>query len=145
MPGAKLEQGNFLFVYNDGVRNWYGLSGVTGASSGIISSSTTVTVLQALKIDSKIDDGFPATGNVVAWRAGFSISDRLIAWATAPSVTSRLAWFNRDGKEIGTVDVKGSPTWYRSRRMAERSPPAWASPAARTCGSMTWFMAEKPV
>jgi hypothetical protein len=66
MPGAKLEQGNFLYVYNDGVRNWYGLSGVAGVSSGIISSWTTVTVLQALKIDSKIDDGFPATGNVVA-------------------------------------------------------------------------------
>lgn len=43
------------------------------------------------------------------WRAGFSVSDRLIAWTTAPSITSRLAWFNRDGKDIGTVDVKGSP------------------------------------
>jgi len=43
------------------------------------------------------------------WHAGFSVSDRLIAWATAPSMTTRLAWFNRDGKEIGTVDVKGSP------------------------------------
>ena len=43
------------------------------------------------------------------WHAGFSVSDRLIAWATAPSITSRLAWFNRDGKEIGTVDTKGSP------------------------------------
>ncbi len=43
------------------------------------------------------------------WHAGFSVSDRLIAWATAPSMTSRLAWYNRDGKEIGTVNVKGSP------------------------------------
>ncbi len=43
------------------------------------------------------------------WHAGFSVSDRLIVWATAPSMTSRLAWFNRDGKEIGTVNVKGSP------------------------------------
>jgi len=43
------------------------------------------------------------------WHAGFTVSDRLIAWASAPSMTSRLAWFNRDGKETGTVDVKGSP------------------------------------
>jgi len=43
------------------------------------------------------------------WHAGFSVSDRLIAWAMAPNLTSRLTWFNRDGKEIGNVDVKGSP------------------------------------
>jgi serine/threonine protein kinase len=44
------------------------------------------------------------------WLAGFSVSDRLLAWTNAPGITSRLAWFNRDGKEIGTVDVKGSPS-----------------------------------
>lgn len=44
------------------------------------------------------------------WHAGFSVSDRLIAWTSAPSITSRLAWFNREGKEIGTLDVKGSPS-----------------------------------
>jgi serine/threonine protein kinase len=71
-------------------------------------------VAQAFSSDGRILDAPQPVAEQVRsdanqWHAGFSVSDRLIAWATAPSMTSRLAWFNRDGKEIGTVDVKGSP------------------------------------
>jgi prepilin-type N-terminal cleavage/methylation domain-containing protein len=67
MPAAKLGQGNFIYVYTDGSVNWFGFSGVSStASPGNINGTANITVMQAFKIDSKIDDGFPASGNVIS-------------------------------------------------------------------------------
>jgi prepilin-type N-terminal cleavage/methylation domain-containing protein len=68
IPVAKIGYGNFIYVYETGGNNWYGVSAVTSTSSccGIMLSGTTIPVIQAYNIDKKIDDGTPNTGSVVA-------------------------------------------------------------------------------
>jgi len=67
MPAAKLGNGNYLYAYDDGkANNWFGFSGVSSANSGQLTSTPNITVLQAAQIDGKVDDGFPASGNVQA-------------------------------------------------------------------------------
>jgi prepilin-type N-terminal cleavage/methylation domain-containing protein len=69
-PVARIGQGNFLYVYETGGSNWFGLSAVTGTGGGgsnsILYSNANIPVVQAYNIDKKIDDGLPNTGNVLA-------------------------------------------------------------------------------
>jgi len=85
LPAAKIGQGNFVFVwsggwleignYNFGTSqdryNYFGLSAVIGSSGvpgfgGIPFSNVSISAAQAYAIDSKIDDGLPQTGRVLA-------------------------------------------------------------------------------
>ena len=66
-PTAKIGNGNFLYVYETGIYNWFGLSAVTSTNSGAaLVSGADISVNQAYNMDKKIDDGLPTTGNVVA-------------------------------------------------------------------------------
>lgn len=66
-PPAKIGGGNFLYVYEIGGFNWYGLSAVVSASgANSLYSNPGLSVIQAYNIDKKIDDGFPTTGDVQA-------------------------------------------------------------------------------
>lgn len=66
LPVAKIGHGNYVYVYNNNSINYYGLSDVTNiASGGQITSTPSLTVQQAFNIDQKMDDGLPATGNVI--------------------------------------------------------------------------------
>jgi prepilin-type N-terminal cleavage/methylation domain-containing protein len=78
-PVAKLGGGNYFYVYSNVFRdmtgdptNYFGLSAVTGnftaANCGApcLQSELGLTVRQAYDIDTKIDDGKPETGRVVA-------------------------------------------------------------------------------
>ena len=94
-PQAKIGNGNYLYVWsggyisgvawsgytggNDGI-NYFGLEAITSIPSGAwainLTATPGLTVNQAYKIDSKIDDGLPMTGNVLA-----QISQMGMAWA----------------------------------------------------------------
>ena len=81
-PAAKIGGGNFIYVWSNlptsgfpnisfigtTVGNYFGISNVSSILGfyGRITSSATLSVLQAYNIDTKIDDGLPQTGNVIA-------------------------------------------------------------------------------
>jgi prepilin-type N-terminal cleavage/methylation domain-containing protein len=67
IPAAKIGYGNFIYVYNDGGSNWYGLSAIYEISNNDVPfSSASIPVTMAYNIDKKIDDGLPLTGLVQA-------------------------------------------------------------------------------
>ena len=71
IPTAKIGNGNYIYVYNYTSVNYFGISAVipypgTTTIGGVIDSNPGLTVAQAAAIDSKIDDGLPQTGNVLA-------------------------------------------------------------------------------
>ncbi len=66
-PMGKISGGIFLYVYEQGGFNWYGLSAITGNdANGVIASNPGISVMQAFSIDSKLDDGLPQSGTVMA-------------------------------------------------------------------------------
>jgi prepilin-type N-terminal cleavage/methylation domain-containing protein len=66
LPPAKLGGGSFIYVYGVFGVNYYGLSAATAIdTNGALTSSPTLTVQQAYQMDKKVDDGLPATGNVI--------------------------------------------------------------------------------
>jgi prepilin-type N-terminal cleavage/methylation domain-containing protein len=66
-PAGKIGYGTYVYVYETNGSNWFGLSTVTSISAtGTMLSSASIPVTQAYAIDSKMDDGLPTTGNVVA-------------------------------------------------------------------------------
>jgi prepilin-type N-terminal cleavage/methylation domain-containing protein len=92
MPAAKIGGGNFIYLYEYGGFNWFGLQVITGTDNngtmepnpeetGTLSAS--ITVLQAYNIDKKIDDGLPQHGNVMATYALYwdDTAVPAIAWA----------------------------------------------------------------
>lgn len=86
-PRAKIGQGNFLYVWSGGrtttdATNYFGLSALnTIAGGGAAFSDPALTVLQAQGIDSKIDDGMPQSGRVVALYVNDYTGSRMM-WAS---------------------------------------------------------------
>lgn len=82
LPSAKLGNGNYIYIYSGGWGdnsgsssngvNYFGLSHVTqfGGGGGYLDSNAGLAVSQAYAIDTKVDDGLPLTGNVLAAYAG---------------------------------------------------------------------------
>jgi prepilin-type N-terminal cleavage/methylation domain-containing protein len=68
LPAGKIGYGTFLHVYSHNSYNWYMLAqiGAFSASTSVVTASPTIPVSQAYNIDTKMDDGLPTTGNVVA-------------------------------------------------------------------------------
>lgn len=66
LPAAKIGGNNFVYVYSlAGGGNYFAVSSVTSITWDIQSSALPgITVQQAYSIDSKIDDGLPASGSV---------------------------------------------------------------------------------
>jgi len=65
LPQAKLGRGNFIYVFENGGVNYFGMSAISAISSaGVLTATGTVSVAQAYNIDKKVDDGVPSTGNV---------------------------------------------------------------------------------
>jgi prepilin-type N-terminal cleavage/methylation domain-containing protein len=66
-PPGKIGYGTFLYVYETGGQNWYGLSSVTSTdTAGNLLSSPLIPVIEAYNIDKKVDDGIPTSGTIVA-------------------------------------------------------------------------------
>lgn len=67
VPIAKLGRGNYILVGNSGGINYWALTGVLSIqSTGEYSLDDLVTGLEAFQIDSKVDDGAPTSGGVIA-------------------------------------------------------------------------------
>lgn len=97
MPVAKLGAGNYVYAYDDSVgQNWFGFSSVTSASSGVIYSAAGISVSQAYKIDGKIDDGFPASGNVQAVYVGGIAGQFCGGMHCHPTYSPSLVWSQAD-------------------------------------------------
>ena len=65
-PPSKLGRGAYLYVYANGGFNFYGMSTISAVASGVVTSGVSLSVMQAYNIDTKMDDGRPTTGNVLA-------------------------------------------------------------------------------
>lgn len=65
VPAAKLGGGNSVYVTNINGINYYGVENIVSFLPPMTGAAG-MTVAQAYNIDKKIDDGFPATGNVAA-------------------------------------------------------------------------------
>jgi prepilin-type N-terminal cleavage/methylation domain-containing protein len=71
MPAAKIGRGNFIGIYTSGGINYFSLQNVTSIEAyGSLTSSGSLSPIQAYNIDKKIDDGYPNSGNVFAWYIG---------------------------------------------------------------------------
>jgi prepilin-type N-terminal cleavage/methylation domain-containing protein len=65
-PEAKIGGGNYVSVYGINGYNWFAVSALTAVTNATTTANTAIRVIDAYRIDTKIDDGFPATGNVQA-------------------------------------------------------------------------------
>jgi prepilin-type N-terminal cleavage/methylation domain-containing protein len=71
VPAGKIGRGTYVIVGETNGINYYALEGITyisanGAFSATATVTTPIPVLEAYKIDQKIDDGLPTSGNVQA-------------------------------------------------------------------------------
>ncbi len=105
-PQAKIGNGNYVYITSGGTgvcylarngRNFFTISAVTVSGYNVMTSSAGTTVNQAFSIDTKVDDGFPQSGNVLAqydtgaavsWAAGGGATGTLPNTAAAPSATT---------------------------------------------------------
>jgi prepilin-type N-terminal cleavage/methylation domain-containing protein len=139
-PQAKLGGGNYVYVWsgssgisgevcggaNQGVYsgngvNYFGITAITavgdgGSKAGFVYSTPGLTANQAYSIDSKIDDGFPQSGNVtavyvndLAYWAGTSNDGAAYTTATPGSATS---CFDNSNTSSGTPGVAGATQHY---------------------------------
>jgi len=112
LPPAKIGQGNYIYVWSEPAAsggtaqsngfNYFGLSQITALSvAGLPTSTAGLSVQQAYNIDTKMDDGLPQTGRVMAYQdTGFPLKSCLaggspatclpatVASATSPSATT---------------------------------------------------------
>lgn len=83
LPAARAGNAGYIYVYNNSVINYFGISAVVAMGSAPLGSSPSLTVQQAYAVDMKMDDGFPQTGRVVAnyvnW--GFGSGNPGYGWA----------------------------------------------------------------
>jgi prepilin-type N-terminal cleavage/methylation domain-containing protein len=100
MPAAKIGGNSFIFVWCADAydatplwvpagKNFFDLSGVVNIGEGQNFTTTTLTPNQAYAIDSKIDDGFPQSGTVVALVINTEIGAE--AWAAGGGGTNQGA------------------------------------------------------
>jgi prepilin-type N-terminal cleavage/methylation domain-containing protein len=95
IPRSELQDDAYVYVWSRNKKNYYGLSNVMAVGSEL-HSSPFISVYHAYSIDSKIDDGMPATGVVKAeyvnafptWTLGYPYvnSDGIIAKNARPAV-----------------------------------------------------------
>ncbi len=86
MPPAKIGHGASIYVYDNNGTNWYGISTPTQICIGCggMSSNANISVNQSYRLDAKIDDGAPMTGNVQA----IYINGNTTNIVTAPNITT---------------------------------------------------------
>jgi hypothetical protein len=66
-PPARLGRNNYVYVYSNGGINYFGVAAIGSVSAaGVPFSDATMTIRAASRIDVKMDDGLPSTGNITA-------------------------------------------------------------------------------
>ena len=117
LPPAKIGNSNSVYVYSGGLtsndsQNYFGLSAVTQiTTNGNDVSTSALNVWQASKIDSKMDDGLPQSGNVQA----FYVSVGGVFWAG--TTTTSFSAYTTATSESSTScfdngNVSGLPQLY---------------------------------
>jgi prepilin-type N-terminal cleavage/methylation domain-containing protein len=95
-PAAKIGRGNYIYAWSGGWgtnmlnydgRNYYGLSAITAIEEGyVMPSNPGLTVAEAYRIDSKMDDGLPQSGRVMAiYIDWFGWGGNATRWAAGPT------------------------------------------------------------
>ena len=84
-PSAKIS-GNYIYVYSYNSENFFGIAGITAISpAGNITPSMGLTVIQANNIDTKIDDGLPLSGRILAYYNDTSYGGAFYGRTAAPN------------------------------------------------------------
>jgi hypothetical protein len=120
-PAAKLGQGNYIYVWSGpfngaelpGNINSFGISALTavGGCGNAPVSNPALTVSQAYAIDSKIDDGLPQSGNVLALYINFAVSTSTGSWAASGGVEgAHTSGWSATGNQPTTAATPGSTT-----------------------------------
>jgi len=129
LPQAKIGRGNYFYVHSttywngstsvDLGINYFGLSAVNNiaASSrfGYVLSTANIPVSQAYAIDSKIDDGMPQSGNVMAWYLGVNGD---LKWTDGTDATSSA----NQPKPTTTAIAGSSTTCYDNSSTTSGTP-----------------------
>ena len=66
IPIAKIGRGNYLLVGSTGGINYWALTGVLSITAGVYAPDDLLSGSEAFQVDSKVDDGAPTTGGVIA-------------------------------------------------------------------------------
>jgi prepilin-type N-terminal cleavage/methylation domain-containing protein len=90
-PQAKIGQGNYVYVYSANTVNYFGVNAVTVVDNwGPFGANQGLTVQQAYKIDSKIDDGLPTTGTVQASGVSGAADTSTTCYNTTPAYSTSI-------------------------------------------------------
>lgn len=74
-PPARLARGNYFTVFSASGLNYYQLAGITSTdATGVYTLTNALTPAEAFNMDSKIDDGAPASGVVRAMRSAAALN-----------------------------------------------------------------------
>jgi prepilin-type N-terminal cleavage/methylation domain-containing protein len=85
-PAAKLGRGNYVYVWSSNGTNYFGLAPITSVAAGVPTmGSASMTIQQAYQIDKKVDDGYPATGSVMAVWGGNTAGTAIAANTAVPT------------------------------------------------------------
>ncbi len=94
LPEAKIGNGNFVSVWADDVNSYYYvISKITFVQNGSVKnevSSLGMSAQQAYAIDSKIDDGFPQLGRVLARYINSDLNWGVLTWASGGGVEGAI-------------------------------------------------------
>lgn len=94
LPEAKIGNGNFVSVWSDDVTSYYYIiSKITFVNNGSVKNQTTslgMSPQQAYIIDSKLDDGLPQTGTVLARYTNSDINWGNPSWASGGGVEGAI-------------------------------------------------------
>jgi prepilin-type N-terminal cleavage/methylation domain-containing protein len=118
LPTATTGNGNYVYVWSSGGKNYWGLSAINslGPDYQNVVSSSNIPVRTAYAIDSKIDDGLPITGQVVALYLNSAICFANVgaaycAWEPPLGVGTALPYnFNTTGSVFTCMDNAGNWT-----------------------------------
>lgn len=85
LPAAKIGQGNYVYVYSANGTNYYAMSANIVLGWANISTPA-LTVKQASALDTKVDDGLPQSGHVIAQYQNYNITHYVPIWAAGGGV-----------------------------------------------------------
>lgn len=112
MPPAKLGNANYVYVYSYSGVNYYSLSAVSMlyVTNGDVLSYTNMTPVQAFQIDSKLDDGLPQYGKIIAKFLNGYISSPLPVWANGTRLSQTGYIVTTSQGASGTAATAASAT-----------------------------------
>ena len=129
-PPAKIGSGNYVYIFSGGYGtaaggnhdgyNYFGIENISSVASisSLLQGSSTIPVIQAYNIDSKIDDGLPQSGTILAqyvrngfvqWASNSSGNITSPPFTTATTATGDVSCF--DNGMVAGATQKYSTQW----------------------------------